>query len=58
MKYGIIMLIIGCLIMLPGILQLKDKYLYTKPSNFKNMLEFILGGAIVALAGLLKILNI
>lgn len=52
------MLLIGCLIMLPGILQSKDKYISTKPSNLKNMLEFIIGGAIVALIGLLKILNI
>lgn len=44
--------------MLPGILQSKDKYISTKPSNLKNMLEFIIGGAIVALIGLLKILNI
>lgn len=58
MRNGIILLVIGFLIMLPGLLQLKNRYIYMKPSNFKNMLEFLIGGAIVVLVGLLKILNI
>lgn len=58
MRDGIILLIIGCLIILAGLPQLKNKNIYMEPSNLNNMLEFLIGGAIVVLIGLLKILNI